>query len=149
MKENDLKNIIALLDFSNGKYDIKKIFSDIVALEAYFINIFLIGKEEYSKAFDRIIQTYTISEQGEIYKVLLELAELFNKHYKEYEDILGNVFNQLNLGNVKTGQFFTPTNISDLMSKVIGIDKDKLDKEGYVTLHEPTCRSRWNDFILC
>ena len=41
MKEEEIKHIMKLLDFSYVKYDIKKVFYDVVMLQAYFINIFM------------------------------------------------------------------------------------------------------------
>ena len=36
--DEDIKKIIDMLNFSNGKYDIKDIFRDVVLLEGHFIN---------------------------------------------------------------------------------------------------------------
>lgn len=64
-------------------------------------------------------------------------------------DILGEIFNKLNMGNCMIGQFFTPTHISNLMAKISGIDKNAIKELGYVLLNEPCCRSRRDDIILC
>jgi len=148
MNDEDIKHIIDLLHFSNGKYDTKKIFQDVVSLETYFINAFLIGKKEYAEEFDKLMGFYTLKEQQQMWEILLELAVLYQKQ-KEANDILGEIYNRLQLHNQRLGQFFTPTHISDLIAKINGIDEEKLKESGYITLHEPCSRCWWYDISLC
>lgn len=148
MKDEDIKHIIDLLNFSHGKYDIKKIFYDVVMLETYFINIFLIGKKELANEFDKVMESYTPQEQKQIWQILMELALLYKKQQKT-NDILGEIYNRLQIHNAKLGQFFTPTHISDFMAKVVSIDEQKIKEDGYIPFCEPCCRCRWNDISLC
>ncbi|WP_301425337.1 N-6 DNA methylase, partial [Bacteroides caecimuris] len=56
------------------------------------------------------------------------------------QDFLGGIFMELNLGNGKNGQFFTPYHICDLMAKIAVDDVSKeIDEKGYVTIHDPCC----------
>lgn len=49
---------------------------------------------------------------------------------------------QLNLGNVATGQFFTPYHVSKMMSEISFIDIEKqLEEKDFITLSEPCCGS--------
>lgn len=70
--------------------------------------------------------------------MLLELSELLKKQDKPY-DILGEIFNNLNMGNVKSGQFFTPQNISKAIALINTIDEKEIQKQGYISLHESAC----------
>ena len=148
MKDENIKHIIKLLDFSHGKYDIKKIFYDVVMLQTYFINIFMIGRTELSDEFDKTMEQYSPEDQKHIWEIMYELSTLYKKQ-QEANDILGEIYNRLQIYNKRLSQFFTPTHISDLMAKVISIDEEKIKADGYITFGEPCCRSRWNDISLC
>lgn len=60
----------------------------------------------------------------------------------EPQDYLGSLFMSLDLGNKKTAQFFTPYEISRLMSKLLypneGFD-ECVDRNGYITCQDPAC----------
>ncbi len=141
MENKDIKEIISLFDFSKGKYNREKIFSEVLILEINFINAFMLGKEKSLKDFNKIIKNYTLEEQKQIIVILLQLAQLYDKYYGQYEDILGNIFNQLNIENKNISQFFTPTHISNLITKIVEIDENKISKKGFLTLYEPACGS--------
>ena len=49
---------------------------------------------------------------------------------------------QLNLGNVKTGQFFTSYSVSKMMSEITFLEnKDNIENQEIITLSEPCCGS--------
>ena len=148
MKDEDIKHIMKLLDFSHGKYDIKKVFYDVVLLQTYFINIFMIGRTELSKEFNKAMEHYSKEEQIHIWEIMYELSMLYKKQ-QEANDILGEIYNRLQIHNKQLGQFFTPTHISDFMAKVVSIDEQKIKEDGYIPFCEPCCRCRWNDISLC
>ena len=57
-----------------------------------------------------------------------------------FQDLLGDVYMRLNLGNKNTGQFFTPYNVAHAMAE-LSADEDAITKQinecGYVTMNEP------------
>lgn len=57
-----------------------------------------------------------------------------------YQDLLGDVYMRLNLGNKNTGQFFTPYNVAHAMAELI-CDEDAITKQinehGYYSVNEP------------
>lgn len=73
-----------------------------------------------------------------MWELIKELAILYAKQQEPY-DIMGEIFNYLNMGNVKVGQFFTPTHISDAIAKMSGIDESSIKDLGYIPMHEPSC----------
>lgn len=151
MLDNEIKEFVKKLEFTNGKYNVKKIFTDVVALAVCVIQFGILGNEDYRKQYDTILQSYTEKEQVEIQVIVLELAELYNKQ-KEPVDIMTHIFGELGLGNKDTGQFFTPTQVSDMMTKIVveenGIEQD-IKEKGYITMHEPTCGAGRYDIIIC
>lgn len=58
---------------------------------------------------------------------------------KDMSDVLGSVYMGLETSSKVTGQFFTPDNISRLVSKMM--DENIVSTEDVITLHEPTCGS--------
>jgi type I restriction-modification system DNA methylase subunit len=57
----------------------------------------------------------------------------------EPKDVLGELYMKLNLGNAKTGQFFTPNSVSKLMAKISYDNDFKELKQPFIILSEPAC----------
>ena len=59
------------------------------------------------------------------------------------QDFLGELYMGLGLGNKKSGQFFTPYNVCQLMAEVTIPEGDLLESEikekGYITINDPCC----------
>ena len=57
-----------------------------------------------------------------------------------WQDLLGDVYMRLDIGNKKTGQFFTPYNVADMMARM-SINESTVTKaiaeHGYVKVNEP------------
>ena len=57
-----------------------------------------------------------------------------------WQDLLGDVYMRLNIGNKKTGQFFTPYHLAEAMAR-LNLDerivKDAIREHGYLTVNEP------------
>lgn len=137
MVDTELKSFVKKLDFTNGKYSNRDVFRDVIALEVFIIQRFMLLNEDYKEQYDSLLNKYTESEQQQLKELGLELAELYNKQ-TEPVDLMTELFGELGLGNKNTGQFFTPTKISDMMVKITGIDETLIKEKGYITLHEPT-----------
>lgn len=137
---SDIKSFVKNLEFTNGKYDVKDIFREVISLTTFIIQAYMIGNKEYQEYYNTLLKKYTEEEQLKLKELVLELAEIYNKQ-TEPVDLMADIFGELGLGNKHTGQFFTPTNISDLMAKIVGIDaniESDISTKGYATLHEPT-----------
>jgi hypothetical protein len=54
-------------------------------------------------------------------------------------DILGETFMMLDLGNARTGQFFTPYEVCQLMAELSfsGVTQEMIDKQDFITIQEP------------
>lgn len=70
---------------------------------------------------------------------LLVLAVL--AHEDDPCDILGDIYHELRLNNEWNGQFFTPDNICRMMAQIVNPIDESADKDGPVTINEPTCGS--------
>lgn len=141
MLNEDIEKIIKLMGFSNGKYDKKTIFKDLILLETYLINSILIGLDEYADKFNKIMKEYTFEEQTELMNILITLTEIYNKQTTTV-DIIGQIHGNLKLDNRDIGQVFTPTYTSDMMTQIIAGygDIEKSIKElGYVVVEDSAC----------
>lgn len=68
-----------------------------------------------------------------------------------YQDLLGDVYMRLNLGNKNTGQFFTPYHVAHAMAE-LSADEDAITKQinehGYYTMNEPAAGGGANVIAL-
>lgn len=90
--------------------------------------------ERASSAMARI----TKEAQEEVPKLYDPVIEAFEEN--PYQDLLGDVYMKLNLGNKNVGQFFTPYNVAEAMARM-NIDEtmvtNTIDERGYITVNEP------------
>lgn len=57
----------------------------------------------------------------------------------ELTDVLGGVYMQLELGNERAGQFFTPPPVSRLIAAMLVGDGAEAREKGFIDLSEPAC----------
>ena len=110
-KENDLENVIDVISFQDEEKLGK-------------------GKEMVDKLTDLI----TIFENPSLD---------FSKNRAEGDDILGDAYEYLmrnfaSESGKSKGEFYTPSEVSRVLSKVIGVKKDAQEKQ---TIYDPTCGS--------
>lgn len=146
--DKDIAEFVQKLDFTGGKYSAIDIFRDLITLETYLIYATLLEQKDKAKEFDEFMTKYTANEQVQMWQLVFDLTNLYKKQNKP-NDILGEIFNRLNMGNVKSGQFFTPNHISECVAKITSIDENEIKERGYLPLHEPSCRCWWYDISNC
>ena len=87
--------------------------------------------------YKTIVSKYTKEEFQNLVKILTLLVNLFNERIYDY---LGEIYMKCEMGNSRTGQFFTPFHLSELTAKLSIDDIEKLKKtDDIITLNEPTC----------
>ena len=136
------ENLLKLMTELAAKHDNWRVFSDFVELAAISIS----NAVEHARAQKRearyleVIKAYA---PDEVRKFPAMLAELIMELEAEPADVLGWVFEQLDLGNKYKGQFFTPKSISQLSARMLlgdGEDiRQKIRERGFVTALEPAC----------
>ena len=115
------------------------VFKDFLALSTYAIMQPFYRSPDIEQNYMNIIGKYN-KEQAKDFSQMLAL--LVYALEEKYQDFLGQVYMQLNLANVKTGQFFTPYHVSKLMAEITFIDNQKdIENQDIVTLSEPCCGS--------
>ncbi len=112
------------------------VFSDFVIMSAISLHNAVNKIDSLEKEYLEIITQYSKEERLEFPKLLACLVELLEA---KPVDVLGALYMELELGNKNTGQFFTPSSISEMMAQIsYDTQLQELDKP-FVTLSEPAC----------
>ena len=127
---------LAYLDHSRSLFIV---FKDFLTLSTCAIAQPFYRSNEIEQQYLETVKQYN-KEQAEQFSQLLAL--LVSALSEQHQDFLGKVYMQLNLGNARTGQFFTPYHISQMMAEITFIDgKENIENKEIITLSEPCCGS--------
>lgn len=115
------------------RYDV---FRDFVTMTAISLRNAVIMDKALEQEYLNLIGAYQKTDQQQFPKLLALLVELL-----EFgpQDVLGGLFETLELTSKDKGQFFTPNPISQLMSNILGCDELKHFDKPFITLSEPAC----------
>lgn len=133
-----LKEFIATLQHLDHSRNNFEVFRDFLTLSTCAIAQPFYRSNEIEQQYLETVKRYN-KEQAEQFSKLLAL--LVSALSEKFQDFLGKVYMQLNLGNARTGQFFTPYHISQMMAEITFIDSKDIDKQDIITLSEPCCGS--------
>ena len=129
-----------------NRYGIHESFRDVVTCCAYSFANSVDFREDREKEYLRIINKYSDEEKELFPKILAALANEYTKS-EEPVDILGDIYEKLNLTKKGAAQFFTPLDVCKVMAKIT-IDKDDSKKsireKGYINVSDPACGSGRN-----
>lgn len=134
-----LKEFISKLHNLDKAKRVNEIFKDFLTLCTCSLAQPFYRSDEIEQRYLNTVKQYT-KEQAEEFSKLLALLVMALE--EKHQDFLGQVYMQLNLGNVANGQFFTPYYVSKLMSEINFIEiEDKLKDQEFITLSDPCCGS--------
>jgi hypothetical protein len=115
-----------------------EVFRDFVTLSAISLNNVMEPDAERKAALEAeymgIIRTYSHDEAKGFAELLGLVVELLEP---TPQDVLGDLYMQLDLGNERTGQFFTPNSISQFMARLNGVKPPP--GQNFVRVCEPAC----------
>lgn len=125
-----------------GSRNLWQVWSDVIFLIAVSIsNTLDTGprKEEREKRYMEIIKNYSESERQVIVQISAAITEALDN--KPDQDLLGGLFMELNLGNERGGQFFTPYNVCCAMASITAeVEiKEIIAENGYVKVNDCAC----------
>ena len=142
----DKKFILDSIKRLGNRYGTHESFRDVVTCCAYSFANSVDFKEEREKEYLRIINKYSDEEKELFPKILTALVNEYTKA-EEPIDILGDIYENLNLIKKGAAQFFTPLDVCKVMAKIT-IDKDQSEKSikerGYINVSDPACGSGRN-----
>ena len=137
-----MEEIMKIITNMSGKYSATFIFDDFVKMVAISLSnsTDILHDKVWKKRenqYKTIISKYTKVEFDDFVKILAILVNLFNERIYDY---LGYIYMKCEMGNSRTGQFFTPFNLSELTAKlsIDNIEKIKQTND-IITLNEPAC----------
>ncbi len=141
--QEDIENIKQLILSFHSK-DCWSVFSDFMAIASYDfsygIRKFSGKKEKYDCEY---YKAYTDEEKKRFSEIFAYFMSAVDKciERRDFFDVAGYLFHQLDAGNKHTGQFFTPQHLADLAGGMMTKEKvDELIKvQGFVTMLEPSC----------
>lgn len=142
--------IIKILLGLAHRHDLWRAFSDSMEMIALALsNRFdKVSYQEREARYLEIAKHYSGDEMDQIGHILPLLAIAFEESFDDY---LGQIFMELDLGNAHKGQFFTPYSISKLMAQVTldGEVQEIIKTKGHFTLSEPSVGSGGMVIAIC
>lgn len=134
-----LKEFISKLYNLDKTRRVNEVFKDFLTLCTCSLAQPFYQSDEIEQRYLNTVKHYTKEQAEELSKLLAFLVMALEE---KHQDFLGQVYMQLNLGNVATGQFFTPYHVSKMMSEICFTDIEKqLEEKDFITLAEPCCGS--------
>lgn len=134
-------NIIRMIDGVGRRHDRRMVFRDFVTMSAVALSkLDLRQAEAREELYMQTVRKYSREEAETIKAMFAELQEALHVSPR---DILGEIYMQLELGNSRMGQFFTPHHICKLMAGITMSDEivEKVARHGFVTVNEPASGS--------
>jgi len=124
---------------SSGRHSRWTVWSDFVAMAAYTLSLADLKKRgEREKLYADISKKYNEQEMDRFCAMFSDLINAYEENPSQ--DLLGELYMRLELGNDHNGQFFTPYSVCVMMAKMSAGDlKAEIDKRGYVSVNDPCC----------
>lgn len=138
----DQKYLLSTIISLSKKYDVWEVFNDFLTMCAYAISNSVNYNDARENEYLNIINRYTKEEQQLMHKMLASLVNSLNTDY--YNDVLGEIFEKLELQNKYKGQFFTSKSICDMLTPLTFNEfdlKKTITTKGYISVAEPACGS--------
>lgn len=142
-----LNEIVKFIEKTAYSVDKNKLVSDIFECGAIAISnkVDLAQFDKREARYLEIIRSYRPDEQkaiADIFGMIFALLSSMTYSNGGFDDYLGKLFMELNLGNKSNSQFFTPYYISKMCAKMTldeNLIREKSRSGGILTLNEPCC----------
>lgn len=136
------KEIVGMFQQLTGSKSMWQVFQDVIEVIALAIQnsceVFPDRMENNEKKYLNTIKKYSDDEIKLIVEIYCQIVDMLEEN--PYQDLLGDLYMQLDMGSSALGQFFTPYNISEAMAKMSlekNIVLDCIEKNRYVKINEP------------
>lgn len=141
LRNDHQKEIVSKFEslLRSGRHNRWTVWSDFVAMAACTLSLADLSKcGEREKLYAGIAKKYNEKEMEQFSAMFADLINAFEDNPSQ--DLLGELFMRLELGNDHNGQFFTPYNVCLMMAKVsAGNLKAEIAKRGYISVNDPCC----------
>lgn len=140
--KNKFHNTFNSIDRSKNRFEI---FKDFITCFACCMRN-SIGKpgmayfsESVEQEYFSILNKYS-QDDFKKFPEMLSTIVLLSDAYNAPHDVLGDLYMSMEFGSKHNGQFFTPSEISNLMAEINDSKMENLIKEkGYITVNDPAC----------
>ena len=140
-KSERQKTIVQLMERLHGRYSRWEIWQDFIIMSAVSIanTVGSPCRDQREKLYLERAQKYTRAEMEVFSQMLKEVIE--EMELDPEQDILGELFMSLGLGNEWKGQFFTPYHVCQAMAAMtLGTDMERaLADKGWFSVNDPAC----------
>lgn len=133
------KDIVKLLERNTGAQRLSTVFDDFVEIMAltYRNSFDRSGRDARERRYLEIVKKYSREDLDRfghaIALVTLEMDQ-------EPADVLGRLYMELDLGNERLGQFYTPYDVAKLIAGMVSDElADKIARDGTAEAYEPAC----------
>lgn len=151
--KSEYKELVKLFNQLSGSRSLWQVFNDCIEMFALSIqNTFCFGQtfEKNENRYKDITKNYSESEIETIVKIFAEITNALEAN--PFQDFLGDLYMQLDMGSSALGQFFTPYTVSYAMA-VSSFDeknaKAELSQKGYISVLEPAVGGGANVIAFC
>jgi len=135
------KEIIRIMQSLSGRYSLWEIWQDFIVMSAISIANTFRGphQEQREQMYLERARRYTGDELKCFAQMLCEVVSEMESHPEQ--DMLGELFMMLGLGNEWKGQFFTPYDVCRMMASInLGLTtKEQIEQEGWISVCDPAC----------
>lgn len=134
--------LVKLIKGCSHRHNLYEVFQDFVELASLAVanSVDLAQAPKREERYLQIIGKYDQEERRCFPQMLAEVVVAMEAGPC---DVLGSIFGELELGNARTGQFFTPFELCRLMACMTVGDGQEMRaliaERGYVTANEPAC----------
>lgn len=136
-KTDHYKEIKRLLEQNQSRQHLGKVFADFVEMMALSLRnaADMTGCQAREDRYMKISGGYSKAEMEHFGRAF---GHVVMQADKGFDDVLGKLFMELDQGNDRTGQFFTPYEVCRLTAALSCQDADtKIEQNGFITLADP------------
>lgn len=151
--KSEYKELVKLFNQLSGSRSLWQVFNDCIEMFALSIqNTFCFGQtfEKNENRYKDIAKNYSESEIETIVKIFAEITNALEAN--PFQDFLGDLYMQLDMGSSALGQFFTPYTVSYAMAVSSFDEKNaraELSQKGYISVLEPAVGGGANVIAFC
>lgn len=141
VREERQKTIVKLFDSLCGRQSRWTVWTDMVFFMAAAISNAVDKRhaDEREKTYLTLAKKYSSAEMERFAQIFAEIVWAMDENPDQ--DLLGELYMALELGNKHNGQFFTPYCVCKAMAEITAGEgvEEKITSRGWVTVNDPAC----------
>lgn len=125
-----------IMELANSRYTWQA-WSDVISMCAIAISnsMDIVHFDKRERQYMNIVTNYNGNERQTVAEIMAMVTDGFEQNPEQ--DLLGDLYMELNLGNHWTGQFFTPYGVCRAMAEIQDYRKNETDN--FITVNDCAC----------